>query len=196
MLLLRNSNRRRRMSVEMLLILAIAGAVVVYFSVTAGRAYRRFRGKRLIVCPETEQPAAVEVDAGHAAITGLVGLSDLRLSECTRWPERAGCGQECLRQIEQAPENCLVRNVVAKWFNEKACALCGNRLGLVESWGKQLALLAPDGVTHEWGALPPEHLPELFVTHKPVCWNCHIAEQFRRMNPELITDRPAHSAVH
>jgi hypothetical protein len=24
----------------------------------------------------------------------------LRLSECSRWPERQGCGQECLSQIE------------------------------------------------------------------------------------------------
>ena len=28
---------------------------------------RRLRGKRVITCPETKKPAAVEVDAAHAA---------------------------------------------------------------------------------------------------------------------------------
>ena len=35
-----------------------------------------------------------------------------------------------------------------------------------------------------------EQLPEIFATHQPVCWNCHIAESFRRLHPELVTDRP------
>ena len=31
-------------------------------------------------------------------------------------------------------------------------------------------------------------------THLPVCWNCHIAESFRREHPELVVDRPASSS--
>jgi len=51
---------------------------------------------RAVTCPETHQQVGVTIDARHAAATGLFGTSDFRLSDCTRWPERAGCGQECL----------------------------------------------------------------------------------------------------
>jgi hypothetical protein len=26
----------------------------------------------------------------------------------------------------------------------------------------------------------------------PVCWNCHIAQTFRRVHPELVVVRPPH----
>ncbi|HEY3204662.1 MAG TPA: hypothetical protein VGL03_13510 [Thermoanaerobaculia bacterium] len=68
----------------------------------AARAYLKFRGTRVITCPETGCPAAVKVDMGHAARTSVVGETELRLESCSRWPERAGCGQECLAQIEAA----------------------------------------------------------------------------------------------
>src|SRR6266576_3849706 len=44
----------------------------------------------------------------------------------------------------------------------------------------------------EWNEIPLEHLQQTLSTHWPVCWNCHIAETFRRRHPELVTDRPAH----
>jgi hypothetical protein len=59
---------------------------------------RRYSGSRLVSCPENHQAAVVDVDAQHAAATGLHGRPDLRLSCCTRWPERADCGQPCLDQ--------------------------------------------------------------------------------------------------
>ena len=52
------------------------------------------------------------------------------------------------------------------------------------------ALLGPDFRTTEWKGIRPEQLPEIFSTRQPVCWNCHIAETFRRLHPELVTDRP------
>ncbi|MGD1105110.1 MAG: hypothetical protein ABSA59_23955 [Terriglobia bacterium] len=53
------------------------------------------------------------------------------------------------------------------------------------------ALLAPDSKTLSWGAVAAEKLPDIFATHKAVCWSCHIVETFRREHPELVTDRPA-----
>jgi len=38
--------------------------------------------------------------------------------------------------------------------------------------------------------LPPERLRATISNHPPVCWDCHIAETFRRTYPELVTDRP------
>ncbi|HLJ78708.1 MAG TPA: DUF1761 domain-containing protein [Acidobacteriaceae bacterium] len=64
--------------------------------------YRRYSGGRLVACPENQQAATVSVDARHAAATGIHGHPDLRLCDCTRWPERANCGQACLSQALQA----------------------------------------------------------------------------------------------
>ena len=37
---------------------------------------------------------------------------------------------------------------------------------------------------------PLEKLQEVLATHWPVCWNCHVAETFRREHPELVAHRP------
>ncbi len=59
-------------------------------------AWLRYRDTRVVVCPENREMVAVEVDAAHAAWSASQGRPDLRLEDCTRWPEKAGCGQECL----------------------------------------------------------------------------------------------------
>src|SRR5271154_5919039 len=92
-----------------LLTLVIAAAVLVIAGLhRALRMYLKFRGKRLVSCPETHRPAAVRIGAGKAAFKAAVGNEQLRLSECSRWPEREGCGQDCLAQIQEAPKACLV----------------------------------------------------------------------------------------
>jgi hypothetical protein len=153
-------------------------------------AWRRYRGKRLITCPETKQPAAVEVNARRAAVTMLLGgAPELRLRDCTRWPERRDCGQECLSQIEASPEDCLVRNILARWYAGKACVYCGKHLGEINWLEHRPALMSPERVTFEWRQIRPETLPAVFSTYQPVCWNCHVAESFRREFPGLVTDR-------
>lgn len=64
--------------------------------------YRRGSGWRRVTCPENHQPAAVAIDTRHAAATGMHGLPDVRLCDCTRWPDRAQCAQPCLTQLAQA----------------------------------------------------------------------------------------------
>ena len=154
------------------------------------RAYLKFRGVRLVTCPETERPAAVEVDAKHAAFSTVFGQPSLQVKNCSRWPERRGCGRECLGQVEVAPEDCLVRTIVAKWYKEKSCVFCGKAIEEVNWLDHYPALLSPDRVTFEWSEILPEKLPEALATHTPVCWNCHIAQTFRRRFPELVVDRP------
>lgn len=63
--------------------------------------YKRYFGSRLVVCPEDQRAATVSIDAAHAAATGLHGRPDLRLCDCSRWPERAGCYRACLPQAEE-----------------------------------------------------------------------------------------------
>src|SRR5262245_21049577 len=90
-------------------VLGLGMALLLLRAGVAIRAYFRFKGKMLVTCPETKKPAGVSVDAADAAEQSLVGEPHLRLRECSRWPERQGCGQHCLSQVEAAPEDCLVR---------------------------------------------------------------------------------------
>jgi hypothetical protein len=160
------------------------------------RVYRKFRGTRVVTCPETQHAAAVDIDVARAMLSGF-GPPELRLRECSRWPERRDCGQECLAQIEAAPEDCLIRSILTRWYQDKTCVICGKALGHVDWIEHKPALLAPDRKTVEWHDVPPETLPDVLGTHLPVCWNCHIAATFRRQYPELVVDRPwKHEDLH
>jgi len=154
------------------------------------RRYLKLRGAMVVTCPETNRPAGVHLDARHAALTSIMGRTDFLLKDCSRWPERMGCGQECLRQIELAPTECLVRTILTKWYEGKACQLCGRDIGPINWMENKPALMSPDHKTMEWDEIPAEKIPEVLSTHSPVCWNCHIAETFRRLYPDMIVERP------
>jgi len=170
-------------------LLALAVGLFVLRAIPGVRAYFGYRGKRIVTCPETHQPAAVDVAAGEAALGAFLCEPTLRLKECSRWPEREHCGQECLRQLEVNLENCLVWNIVSKWYEDKKCVFCHKTFGKLHTLDHAPALLSPDHQTVEWKDLRPEQLPAVFSTHRPVCWNCHVAQTFRRVHPELVTDR-------
>jgi hypothetical protein len=172
-----------------LVVLILAAGLFIFRAIPGVRAYFDYRGKRLVTCPETHKPAAVDVAAGEAAVGAFVSEPTLRLKECSRWPEREGCGQDCLQQIEADPENCLVWKIVSKWYEGKNCVFCHKPIGPLHHLDHAPALLGPDFKTTEWNDLSPEDLPAIFSTHQPVCWNCHVAENFRRVHPELVTDR-------
>ena len=152
-------------------------------------AYVKYRGVRLVTCPENKEPAGVELDTLHAAFQGTPRVPHLRLKECTRWPERKDCGQMCLAQIEAAPEDCLVRNILTKWYEGKDCAYCGKPLGEIHWADHKPAMLNAEGITVEWNEIRPEKVPGVLATHRAVCWNCHMNETFRRKFPELVVDR-------
>jgi hypothetical protein len=174
-------------------ILLVLGVLVAGYAlfrlVVAFRAWLRFRGQRLVTCPETKQPAAVRVAAGPVAVEATVRKPHLRLSECSRWPERQGCGQDCLSQVQADPENCLVWNIVTTWYEGQECVYCHKPFGHIEWHDHRPALMDVDRKTVQWSEVAPEKLPEAMATHWPVCWNCHIAETLRREHPELVTDR-------
>ena len=155
-------------------------------------AYRRYRGTRVVVCPETRKYVAVEVDARRAAATATdEGGPQLVLASCTRWPERADCDQACVAQIERAPEDCLVRTMLDEWYAGKSCHFCGQAFGAIQWHDHKPALLTPDHLVVEWKELRPESVPGALRTHRPVCWNYAVAETFRAEYPELVTDRDA-----
>ena len=168
---------------------AVVAGVVLVCSIPALSAYVTFRGKRLITCPETHKTAAVDVAAGKAALSAVFGEPTLSLDRCSRWPERQNCGQECLKQVEADPDNCLLWNIVSNWYQGQSCAYCHKPFGPLQHLDHSPALLAPDGTTAKWNEFRPEQLPDVFSMFQPVCWNCHVAETFRHVHPELVTDR-------
>jgi len=172
-----------------LVVLALAVGLFVIRVIPGVRAYFDYRGKRLITCPESHTPEAVEVAAREAGMGAFLNEPVLRLTECSRWPERQDCGQECLKQIEMDPARCLVWNIVAKWYEGKTCVFCHKQIGPLHHLDHVPALLAPDHITTEWKRIRPEKLPEVFETYRPVCWNCHVTETFRRLHPDLVVER-------
>jgi hypothetical protein len=168
----------------------IAAAAVLAGAGLILRSWLKLRGTRLVTCPENHQPVAVDLDVAHAVTTGAAGFRELRLRDCSRWPEKQGCGQICLSEIEASPEACLVRHVLADWYRDKSCAYCGRQLGPIHWHDHKPALKAADDRVWEWHEVPPERLPAMLATSRPVCWSCMIAEGFRRDHRDLVIDRP------
>jgi hypothetical protein len=84
-------------------------------------AYRRYRGKWIVTCPEEREPAGVEVDTARVAASAWGGRLDVRLKGCSFWPKRADCGQECLADVERDAEA-----VGSRWFRTQSCVSCGS----------------------------------------------------------------------
>ena len=165
-------------------------AFVVYLVVR-----RRFAGDRIIVCPENGEAQAVRLDAAHAAATSLGGPADLRLEWCSRWPEMKNCGQQCLSQIQESPDGCLVRARLESWYSGARCCLCGEWFGRIQWFDRKPGLRGPDGRALGWDEVPGEHLPEILSTHRPLCFNCLVAETFRNRFPDRVVDDPLRSEV-
>jgi hypothetical protein len=162
----------------------LSGLPIAWFVI---RTYRLYRGMRVVTCPETRAPAAVKLDAGRAAVTGLTGnVVEFRLKSCSRWPQRQQCGQECLSQIQAAPEKCRVESARAKALRDARCAICGLDLGTIGRSASNLVLMSPDRRRRlEWDEVRPEELPRVLSTYSPICWNCHMEESLRTLRPQV-----------
>ena len=79
--------------------IAALGTLYVVIPV-ATDAYRRFRGAKPVTCPDTGLPAEIRLDTNHAAISSAFGPADLKVTRCSRWPERHYCDQACVKQVE------------------------------------------------------------------------------------------------
>ncbi len=143
----------------------------------------RFRGTRVITCPENHQPAAVRV-----ALFSRDPHPSLKT--CSRWPEKEGCDQACVAELEESPERCLVQAIASDWYTGRRCVYCQELIGDIVWHERPPALRAEDGSTREWKGVAPQELPLLLATAKPVCWRCHVAESFRRQYPEWVIERP------
>ncbi|HSP16835.1 MAG TPA: hypothetical protein VLV78_18965 [Thermoanaerobaculia bacterium] len=149
----------------------------------------RYRGTRVITCPENHQPAAVRVAL-------FSGDPRTTLKTCSRWPEKEGCDQACVAELEQSPEKCLVQAIASDWYTGKRCIYCQELIGDIVWHERPPALRAEDGSMREWKDVAPQDLPVLLATHQPVCWRCFVAESFRIQHPEWVIERPRGAEGH
>lgn len=171
------------------LLIAIAVSVLSFAAPRLLDAWLKYRGAMVITCPENQKPASVSLDARHAAATSFSGAPNFRLSNCSRWPERAGCGQECLRQIEKSPESYLVRKILARWYAGKNCVWCRRPIADIHLAERKPTLLLANQVSLEWAEIQAERLQETLDTAQPLCFSCHVANTMVREYPELVIDR-------
>jgi len=168
-------------------LVAVSLYLVVRFFV---RAYVRYRDSRLIICPDIDEAAMVEVDAVHAALTSACGPPDIRLRNCWRWPINQNCRQECLTQLDVAPAECLISGVLRRWYDFKLCIFCGKVFHQIRLTDHRPALQSPTGELVEWDAVSLENFQMMMDTYRPVCRDCYIAQSFRRDHAELAVYRP------
>ncbi len=149
----------------------------------------RYRGTHVITCPENHNPAAVRVSL----------TSDdprPRLKSCSRWPEKEGCDQACIGELEQSPKQTLVQAIASDWYTGKSCFYCSKPIGEIVWHERPPALRTEDGSTRQWKDVAPQDLPVVLATHLPVCWRCHITESFRSEHADLVIERPRVAQKH
>jgi hypothetical protein len=173
------------------LIALVAIAAALWFGIRwLIRSFSRYSGQRIVTCPETKKPTIVKVDSLHASLTSTVGHPDIRLKDCSRWPIKKECGQECLTQLDVAPDSCLVSGVLIRWYRGRSCGYCAKPFAEINWLDHQPALLSPGGKLVRWKQVNIDNLEKVLETHSPVCWDCYIAQTFRLDHPDLVTLRP------
>ena len=145
------------------------------------RNYFADQGRLSVTCPDSGQPADVEVDRKFAFWAALRGQEHSRLESCARWPEKGDCGQECLAQIEPSPEN--IERLLTKWYAGKSCAICDRSLTPADWQRSRLAALNQDGKLFELRQLQLDQLQSALENMRPLCWNCHQEERARQYVP-------------
>ena len=73
------------------------GSYFVIFPVVAA-TYRRYRGRKTIICPDTGEIAEVNLKAATASAASALGKNWVRVKWCSLWPRKKGCAQECVRE--------------------------------------------------------------------------------------------------
>ena len=170
--------------------LAFAALLLVALTIVFVRMYVRYRGKRIVTCPETNLPVSTEINAALAAGTRLAKQPRFVVTACSRWPEHAGCAQACALQIEASPDETLVRNIVTRWYAERNCAYCARPIADLGGFVGP-ALLGADCELREWTDVAVDDLPRFLADSVAVCATCELAEDFRRRFPERVSDRGA-----
>jgi hypothetical protein len=86
------------MKTPLLLIATLVVLAVIYNVLLFGfDAYRRFHNCKIVTCPDDHSLAEVRLRTVWALVTGIIGKSQLRVKNCTRWPRKKGCAENCVK---------------------------------------------------------------------------------------------------
>jgi hypothetical protein len=180
------------MTAQLFFALLVLVVLIVYLTI-ALRTWSHVHGARVVVCPETQKAVAVRVDVGHAVASAVWEKPDLRLTSCSRWPERQDCDQPCVHQIETTPSETSPKVIATHFFSSQRCAICTRPIEPPSAITLQPGFMDP--VTHKvdnWQEVAPQDLAEAIATRRPLCANCTLAESFRQRFPDRVTDRRPH----
>jgi hypothetical protein len=159
-----------------------------------GRTFLRYRGKRLVRCPETGAPAVVEAAALFAGLPGPFGLPRLCMTSCSLWPERADCAQPCVWQIRAAPRDTLLKTMLRR-YEDDACVRCGRSLGNLPRPQDEAGVDgAVDGanvgdarcVTPELREIVTTWMPDVLTTDAAACRDCQAIERGQERSPGTV----------
>ena len=82
----------------------LVAAIALPVALALVPVWRKHRNVEEVTCPCIGTSSLITLDPWHAARMHALGNYELRVRSCTFWPERCDCAQECLTQIEDAPE--------------------------------------------------------------------------------------------
>ena len=167
------------MSISLFVALSVGVVLAVYAGI-ALTTWRRLRGPRVVTCPETRRPAGITVDLGHAMATAVREAADVRVASCACWPERKGCEESCVPQIETGGDTTRPRALAARFFEHRSCAMCLRRIEPLAHGARQPGFLNPLTRTAvPWDEVPPQELPDAVASHRALCRDCTFAESSR-----------------
>jgi len=152
--------------------------------------YFRNRGRQAVICPDSGEPTDVEVDSKFAFLSAWRGVEHSQLQSCSRWPEKGDCGQECLEQLEDSPEN--IERFLKKWYEGKSCAICQRALTPSDWRRSRLAVLNQQQQLFELRQMFLETLQSALQEMRPLCWNCHQEERERQAVPARVLKGERH----
>jgi hypothetical protein len=74
-------------------------ALLIPIAWSVSKAYRRSKGPKAVICPETNVSAVIELDVRDAVAMHVVGNPARKIQLCSRWPDQQTCDRACLSQL-------------------------------------------------------------------------------------------------
>ena len=81
----------------------IAAAILLVLAPVGFETYRSYRNRKVIICPENHKLAEVELDARRAGLMSALGKSKLAVKWCSRWSQKRGCAEDCVKENWPSP---------------------------------------------------------------------------------------------
>ena len=90
---------------SLLLLILVIGATGLLFVIAPVviDIYVRYRGGKVLNCPEILGAAEVTLKTHRAALAAAFGNPVLRVKNCSLWPKKMGCAEKCVKENWPAP---------------------------------------------------------------------------------------------